>query len=193
MTSYLQHLPPHPKTCIHAFLMQIQEVHISSPDSAYSRPRRAGWRPQGNQYRLNTKGKWKKASLQRRADATAQLNVRTYIHTHTTHRFTLSASLTPTSPHGKKVDTKQLKILPAHMLGILWVQLMSAKAVSSYLCQRNGGPRAQSHTITLFTSGIMAGLLMRVLLPIITLWSSPSLRSKRFQRNRFTNLPNADM
>ena len=41
----------------------------------------------------------------------------THAHTHTTHRFTLSASLTPTSPHGKKVDTKQLKILPAHMSG----------------------------------------------------------------------------
>lgn len=167
--------------------MQIQEVHISSADSAHSRLRRAGWRPQGNQYWLNTKGKWKNFTAEKsRCYSTTRCT-----HTQAPHRLALSASLTPTSPHGKKVDIKQLKILPAHMSGILWVQLMSPKAVSAFLHQQNCIPQAQTHTITLFTSEIMARLLMRVLLPIITLWLSASLSCKHFQRNHFTNLLNA--
>lgn len=97
------------------------------------------------------------------------------MYTHIPRTVSHSVSLTPTHPHSKNVNTKQLKILPAHMSRILWVQLLSPKAVSAFLCQRNSSPKAPSHTITLLTSGLMAGLLTRARFPIITLWSPPSL------------------
>lgn len=48
----------------------------------------------------------------------------------------------------------------------LWVQLLSPEAAQAFLCQQNGGPQAQPYTITLFTSGLMAGLLMKALILI---------------------------
>lgn len=70
-------------------------------------------------------------------------------HTHTKTILLL----TPKYPHSKRVDTKQLKILPSLMSGILWVQLLSPGAASASLCQRNNNPHSQSHSITLFTNG----------------------------------------
>ena len=114
----------------------------------------------------------------------------THTHTHTlTHHVTShSSSRSPTYPCSNEVDTKQLKILLAHMSRILWVQLMSPEAASAFLCQRYRGLRAESYTRTLFTFRLMAGLLMRALLLIITLWSPPSLQHKGFQRNLPDNL-----
>lgn len=74
----------------------------------------------------------------------------TYTHTHPTR--CLIRSLTPKRPRSGRVDTKQLKILPAHMSGILWVQLLSPEAASASLCQRNSGPHSQSQTITVFAN-----------------------------------------
>ncbi len=74
-----------------------------------------------------------------------------YAHTHIACRE--SFSLTPKYPHNSRVDTKQLKILPAHMSGILWVQLLSPEAASASLRQQNSGPHSQSHTITVFING----------------------------------------
>lgn len=124
----------------------------------------------------------KKPSLQRRADATAQDNV----HKYTPHRDSYSQSRSHLHLHTKRVDTKQLKILPAHMSGILWAQLLSPEAASAFLCQRNSGPHSQSHTITLFTNGraVNEGPVphQSLLIASITL-----IALSLFQRNHFTN------
>jgi len=74
------------------------------------------------------------------------------------------------------------------MSGFLWVQLLSPEAASAFPCQRNDGPLAQSHIVTRFNSELMAGLLMRTLFPIITLWLPPSLQSKDFKRTHLASL-----